>query len=683
MMQPISVQEERAASERRIKERLRRLTEMSAILARLYTTLAGRKVTVKVESNVGLQTPGWTIGNSISLNLPYMPTMTTNADVIVTYGLGYHELAHVLFTPTTQQISGDMTDGSLYSVLFGGAGLGGIEQRAFNILEDQRIETMLVAMYLSTRNYLKATVFRYNVSDATAAQSALIYTYGRKYLPAEIRKAVWDLSPMPVRTRREFASIIDAYRVLDLFKDRDMRTAARLVKRFAELMDENKMGSANGCGAPNDAHGTKQPPTGVKRIMQRVKEGAGNARGTGSAENAMSKGSDRPADGTDGGSGQSGKGSKIKKGSEDQTANEGGGNGEGEADEATDQTSNGSATGEEDSDATGAGGRSGDDGTGEGEERSGSVGNTAGTSGPAPTFTNREFNSLIEAAEFDIARSPEVRADVRKYNAAIGWDSIEGMGRDIIRVGVVTATDTEQGELNSLRRRIVKSLRRIEEDSDPYWQTHTNAGRPNIARIMQDPRAFDTNFDSWVESGDSGADMETVVLVDVSDSMRGLEEPLARAAWIMKSASDELRMPATIIAFSTSHKIVYSAKEHAEQKKIPGITCQGGTRPESALQTAVNVLARSRKRSRMLVIMTDGDWSRGTVKIGNAQLSEDDTIQLLGEAGIMTCLVNFGRAARGHHNAHIVENINDVSALPALYEQVLVRQLMQVNQRRR
>ena len=69
--------------------------------------------------------------------------------------------------------------------------------QAANMLEDQRIETLLVARYPSVSPFLTATVARWLGNTPEAASSNYLLVRGRRYLPLEVRQAFRDLFAVP------------------------------------------------------------------------------------------------------------------------------------------------------------------------------------------------------------------------------------------------------------------------------------------------------------------------------------------------------------------------------------------------------------------------------------------------------------------------------------------------------
>lgn len=698
--------------------RTRKLKSMARHFGRIDSIFAEKRVKVSIVNDYGNKSPGWTSGHNISLNSIYLPAMDTDKDMVVLAGLNYHELAHVLYTPDPVELSYlDYGDGSLYDLVWG-VDNAGKYHNAWNILEDQRIEALITTRYLSTRHYLKETIYKYNLGhgDPGALASAFPYIHGRRYVPQAIRKGVWDLSPIPLKVRGEMADIINEYRTLNTYDRDDSRRAVPLVRRFAELMAENGADDSHGCGQSKDGRGgngeQKGAPRGMKSLTKRVANGEADSGQSQSTEEAMSsKGASKPSKGNAKGT-KDGKGTNDTKdkakddnddpegreedGAEEQTPSgnsdqdasseksedeDGGTDGEGnddESDESSDADAGDDAEDNDDElDADGLDDWTDDDSDDydDGDEHEGGDtgdggGAGAGTGG-VPEFTERELTSMIEDDSANGLRDPVIRSEVRSWNVSLRERVT--IDRDAERPRMRNATDSEIGPLTGYARRTTNALRRIEADNDPAWE-QSNTGKLNIGRAM---RGQADPWDSWREGGNQASDLEVVLLLDVSSSMAGTEDELARAAYTLKQAGQTLGMPLTVVAFNHEQAIIYAGYDRIGINQLPGVTCTGGTKPSQALHTAICVFADSKKRHKVLVVMTDGDWGgSGYIRVGSNSYTNDGAIELMNRAGVLTCLLQLGDDATNQsHNAQIVQPITSVADIPPFVEGVLVKTL--------
>ena len=110
-----------------------RLNALCRVYEQADRVLSGDPVIVKVVPDG--PAPAWSDGASISINASQIEDMDLETLTQVN-GLNYHELAHHLYTPRRG------TDLMKWV-------LDNNYMQAFNMLEDQRIETLLVARYPS------------------------------------------------------------------------------------------------------------------------------------------------------------------------------------------------------------------------------------------------------------------------------------------------------------------------------------------------------------------------------------------------------------------------------------------------------------------------------------------------------------------------------------------------------
>jgi len=127
----------------------RRIEAMARLFTKSDSVLAGSHINVVVyDKPNGIQAPSWTDGKTITFNRALIGDVADVDDIIRVTGLNYHELAHVLYTPRPDRpiVQAVIAEGM---------------NNAFNLLEDQRIETFLTAQYPSTIPYLVSTFMRF------------------------------------------------------------------------------------------------------------------------------------------------------------------------------------------------------------------------------------------------------------------------------------------------------------------------------------------------------------------------------------------------------------------------------------------------------------------------------------------------------------------------------------------
>lgn len=141
--------------------------------------ITGRTVTVKVVSQ-SAKPVAYTIGDTITLNAARLDTRS-NSSIAQMTGANHHEVGHLLFSPR----AGD----NLLERINAHAG-SRVYYPTYNILEDARIERLLIARHPSMKPFLTLTVTELlvNVDDEDLASSYPLIA-GRTYLPGAVRAA--------------------------------------------------------------------------------------------------------------------------------------------------------------------------------------------------------------------------------------------------------------------------------------------------------------------------------------------------------------------------------------------------------------------------------------------------------------------------------------------------------------
>lgn len=207
-----------------------------------------------------MNAPAWNDGKTISFNGKTIATPLTDDSVFSLYGLNYHEVAHLLFTPRVGSVLGKWVF-ETYEAQEGWYKVRKLvePQRAtvFNILEDCRGEYLLQRKYPSVRPFLTSAVADY-ILDSLGGQGvdsrqlladSFILLSGRKQLPIELRKASARASVevygKPI-TERLYA-IVNEYRLL-VFPT-DFARAQELIKEVIALLPEMS-GQSGNLGTP-------------------------------------------------------------------------------------------------------------------------------------------------------------------------------------------------------------------------------------------------------------------------------------------------------------------------------------------------------------------------------------------------------------------------------------------------
>jgi hypothetical protein len=178
-------------------------------------------------------------------------------------------------------------------------------------------------------------------------------------------------------------------------------------------------------------------------------------------------------------------------------------------------------------------------------------------------------------------------------------------------------------------RKFARELERLRDECEPAWVKETPTGKLNVQRVINGCE-IDEAFDRW-EEGTDGADVEAVILVDRSGSMSSGRNDMhaSLACWTIKRALEAIEAPVTVYAFDDKNELAYKRNEKANRTRFKFIYGNGGTNPYSALISAEQLLMSSRKKNKMLFIITDGVFDTN---------KNDEVISRINKRGILTAV---------------------------------------------
>ena len=562
------------------QQRSVRLNALCRVYEQADRVLTGDPVTVNVVPNG--PAPAWSDGASIYINLDQIEEMDLETLTQVN-GLNYHELAHHLYTPRkgTELIKW-VIDKKYF--------------QAFNILEDQRIETLLIGRYPSIAPYLTATVARW-LGASEDVNGNYVTIRGRRYLPVEIRQAFRDEFAFP-ELIPTIIRIVDEYRLLAF--PQGYARAQELIEQFYDevclpmgLLPEMD-GGPNKCGSRDPvSKGRPEPGKAQEKDAQR-------AAGMGTKESTYVP--------------------KPKTKENPSSDNNG------LSDMPTNTNPNDDGNGSNPSTASAP--RSVQEALDIREQNINTSSITPGT-GHAPSLGGLpdKINDMLNTAIDEVLERKDVQADVKtKQRVIVGGD---GKHEDITKKGKFSDTSVPQDAVISYRK-FAKELQRLRDDSEPTWQRETPTGRLNVQRVIRGCE-IDQSFDRWDE-GDDGCDIEAVILVDRSGSMSSQQndKKASIACWTIKRALEHIQAPVTVYAFDDKAEVAYTRNERASKTQYKFIYGNGGTEPYPTLIAAEQLLMASRKKNKMLFIVTDGVFNTN---------KNDELIERITRRGILTSMI--------------------------------------------
>jgi hypothetical protein len=539
-----------------------RLNALCRVYEQADRVLTGDPVIVNVVSDG--PAPAWSDGQSITFNASEIEEIDLETLTQIN-GLNYHEMAHQLYTPRRGTTFMKWVMENQYL-------------QAANMLEDQRIETLLVARYPSVAPFLTATVARWLGNTPESSSSNYLLVRGRRYLPLEVRQAFRDLFAAP-ELIPVIADIVDQYRVLAF--PRDYEKAQELIKRF----NDEVIGPLN----------LPQLPQGMSGCTDRDPVSKGRPE--------PGKAQERDAGKCAGGIAES---TSVSRKPQLNKPNTNKGNGSSPApktaDEALTIRENAQQVNKPPSATPGEGHHS--------------------SLGGIPNDLAEMLDDVIQT----VLERKDVQQDVKtKQKVIIGGD---GKHNDNIKRGKFDLT-TVPSESVQLARRFARELQRLRDECEPMWHRQEASGRLNMQRVFRGCE-IDEAFDRWDE-GNDGADVEAVILVDRSGSMSSGRNDMhaSIACWTIKRALESISAPVTVYAFDDEAEVAYRREEQASKNNYKFIYGNGGTNPYSSLVAAEQLLISSRKKNKMLFLVTDGAFDAS---------KNDEIIERINKRGVLTVM---------------------------------------------
>lgn len=544
-----------------------RLNALCRVYEQADRVLSGDPVVVNVVPDG--PAPAWSDGQSICINANEIEDIDLETLTQIN-GLNYHELAHQLYTPRrgTELIKWVMENDYL---------------QAANMLEDQRIETLLVARYPAIAPYLTATVARWLAGTPQDAMGNYMLVRGRRYLPIEIRQAFRDLFIKP-ELIPTIADIVDQYRLLAF--PRDYAKAKELIKRWNDEVLGN-LNMPDLPSGPNSCTGRDPIVKGRPEPGKAQEKDAKRANGMGKAESTQVTPKPEPGDG------EGNKSNTNKQPAQPMSASEALDLRQQMQEHAQDTPP--SAT------------------PGEGHVES---------KGGIPNNVKDLLDNTIQ----DVLDRKDVQQDVKtKQKVIVGGD---GKHEDSIRGGKFDKTVVPHEAIQTYRR-FARELERLRDECEPMWHREEAAGRLNVQRVIRGCE-IDEAFDRWDE-GTDGADVEAVILVDRSGSMSSGHNDVSAsiASWTIKRALEQIGSPVTVYAFDDQAEVAYKRDERTSPTTYKFIYGSGGTNPYSSLVAAEQLLISSRKKNKMLFIVTDGCFDNN---------KNDEVIERIAKRGVLTVM---------------------------------------------
>lgn len=640
----------------------------ASVVAKFATALTGQRIDCSLSDST--IAPAWSSESSIWLSEPTLPDLQTSHGVLVAKGLALHELGHILFTPR---------NATEWRRTVNAEGL----QEAMNILEDMRLESLLVARHRgSVSPWLSALILHYLLDDAKTIPLAFPLIHGRKFLPLAVRQDVRDAYEHQ-HIVPDLVRIIDAYRKVVLPRDTDL--SLDLIREFKQVLDsvrptgdgtgEGGTGEGEGsttaqppqggCGVPNPNHPTGRPesydsdpdhkPLSQKEQeqltdrMDETNDGGDTSESPAKDEdesatnNQPADADDADADGDDADGSDSDGGESDDSSDSDSDSDADGDSFGGSGSDDSDADADGDA--DSDADGSGKDGQSADQPTDKGGKGAGQ--SDAGQ--PAPTSLQDALDAIASTLSDAISQVQE------QVGLSPDLQSIDNVIAQPALYNEVAMTDPKLGHASIT---MAEELERLRAEHEPAWERETRTGRLNVGRLVNNEDT-DLPFDRWNDGQDDVTAIEAVIILDNSGSMQGDRATNAYASmFALKSAMDMLGdARCTVLTFNYRAHLLYGADEVAGST-IRDAGASGGTYAHDAIAYATNVLAKSEQPIKLFFAITDGDWSDAS--------KSDELVGKLRDAGVLTAIAQVGGGSTTDHGCEVYSEVNNTSDLLVL-----------------
>jgi Mg-chelatase subunit ChlD len=585
-----------------------RQVRMAQVISKFAGTLTLRPIQVDVvtadmaRTKYETQAPAWSDSEHIWFNQDDLGDLTDPHSIVGIKGLSLHEISHILLTPRT---------GSNLSKEVQRLGLW----RAFNALEDQRIEMMMTKRFGNVADWLIAATMQFIIAEPEQHSLVFPLLHGRKFLPIELRTAVRDLYENQADIA-ELESLIDEYIVLNLNNPDNYDNALRIIMRFHWLINQG-LGKHFYPDGESDTSGPDGTPyVVVKSGWQRVKDPNGHeSRKDGEHKSSKNK--------------------PMGKGEQGKLADK----------VAAEVSKQGTYPPPEPSDIPGDSDANDGQGAGKGSPK-------------LDEMANKALNDIIQRKQKDIANT------IKQFN---GEADLKSKAKKPIERGWFRNEQPSVEAVSNVRS-FARELEQLKADYDPGWVRRVESGRLNVQRYVSGEE-LDECFDQWDDGREDAVDIEAVILLDTSGSMSNVMKEAYEAMWTTKRSLDKVNANTTVISFSSYTNLVYSNTERAgTQMKYSGAS--GGTEPLDALEYARNILAESERAIKVFIVLTDGEWGWG-----HEDDQHDKIILELRRGGVITALgyiQNGGHSTNiKTHGCEVAANISDVSQVFVLARNIV------------
>jgi hypothetical protein len=280
-------------------------------------------------------------------------------------------------------------------------------------------------------------------------------------------------------------------------------------------------------------------------------------------------------------------------------------------------------------------------------------------------LTDEDLDEALQDAEDERDSDPTLDGDVRSFN-----DALDNRVSDLDPLDTQVSADVlAAAAAQNLATELEESFYASTMDKAPAWVEQQKRGVLNVMRYKTRQPGDTEFFRQWTEDDQPGFNISVSVLLDNSVSMGSFTEELAQAGYATKLACEKLGIPCTVVLWNTSAAVLWDANEKAEY--LPVVVSTGGTNPIMALADLHN--QRYEKMQHLVLIMTDGQWQGDCAAPGTLAAYGEDGRVIIG-IGFNPDLKVADSYAENMHRYGSDESygVTDLMQIPRLLEQALV-----------
>lgn len=526
--------------------------------------------------------------------------------------LQYHELGHLLFS---QHINWMMAD----------CGYGNNEwlkkyptlpqetatsvRRSWNILEDQRMETALVAESPYLARYLTYLGVNWILNEANwstesqgtldrTAEKAIACQYllvvNRRFLPIELRR----------KARNNFNTYFGDPATLQAEEAiRDYCKATSVEDKVVAVIKFHQLLKALDITPPQLDDHTGHPRNGKRPIKDSADSAEDQDEDGKEITKGKSKDKTEPKDDAKGDDKSEGSGSgDPHEGDDDDDAQDGEGSSKGEGDEGEGDDEGSSSDGEANDD--------GGEGEGEGGAGNGNPDNEKPQqddteAGSSEDDTNSDLKDLLEKIENEILNDSDIEDTVRAINEDFNRGDLQQLAPEL---SGTTMDDAHVIRARDIAYRLSTAFDSASSSALPIWEEGHREGVINAFRYRTRNAGDNEYRRTLTSTGNTGLDIAVTLMLDTSGSMSRVGQELGVSGFAVKEACDQVGIDCTVVTFdSVSQELWRAIDRHVEPVALHP---SGGTDPEGAFK--VLDTHREEQKYHLVIILTDGVWSGDT-----------------------------------------------------------------------